>query len=151
MDNQSIVEYEDCDQCGRPAVKEIFPYTHEYIKRCSSCGSIIVQSIEGKSDTKGYGSLYENGVLSVFHHPIEFAEEHQILQRIENDPDAVFLKWSEEEQSLIAVKGKLPQTFEEMYRQQYEEYKSEEELYALMDKTDTACDSCIPFDSCNES
>lgn len=143
--SQSVVEIEDCDQCGLPATKEIFPYTNEYIKKCSSCGNVTVKGVNKISKTKGYGSLFQDGHLFIFHHPIDFVEEHKVLKSIADNKEAVFLKWSEENNSLIAVQGELPKSLEEIYQEQCEHLKNEKEYYESFESIRVPSEMLKPF------
>lgn len=148
--NSMSTEFEDCDQCGFPAIKEISPYTKEYVKRCPTCGAIKYDTLSDKSVTKGYGSLSINGVVkTIFDAPITFTQELEVLKSIESEPTAVFLKWSDEEQALIAVKGELPKTFEQIYQEQFEECQQEKEYYdSISNRESILADNEAPFDTC---
>lgn len=106
-----------CPQCDNLATKTVTPITNEHTIECRYCGYQEIVTVNGTDTFKGYGSLILNDTAVLFHEPIPFEKEQEILKSISENPHASFFKWTDEH-GITVLKGELP-----------EEISSEEEKY----------------------
>lgn len=127
MDSQktSVIR---CPQCGSYCNKTETAITHEHSIECRVCGYQEVQTTIKREEFKGYGSLVINDTAVVFHSPILFEQEQEILSSIIGNPNARFIKWTDEH-GLTVLKGELPEDFSDEERIYLEQLAEEEKAY----------------------
>lgn len=114
-----------CPQCGSACNKIETPLTHEHSIECRVCGYQEIKTISNVEKFKGYGSLVINDTTVFFHEPIPFDKEQEILKSISENPNATFIKWTDEHE-LTVLKGELPQEFTD---EEIEQKIAEEEYW----------------------
>lgn len=97
-----------CPQCNSVCIETITPITHEHSIECKVCG---YQELNTEK-FKGYGSLVMGDTAVLFHEPIPFGKEQEILKNISENPNATFIKWTDEH-GLTVLKGELPLEYTE--------------------------------------
>ena len=81
-----------CPQCDSLCNKVTTPLTQEHTVECRVCGYQEIKTISSIEKFKGYGSLNINGTTVLFHNPIPFDKEQEILRSISENPNATFVK-----------------------------------------------------------
>lgn len=109
MDSQHI-ETVRCPQCGNLATKTTTAITNESVIECHVCGYQRIEAVKGTDEFRGYGCLILNGTAVLFHEPIQFKEEQEILKSISENPNASFFKWTDE-YGITVLKGELPSEY----------------------------------------
>lgn len=124
MDSQktSVIH---CPQCGSVCNKIETALTHEHSIECRVCGYQEIKTVSAIEKFKGYGSLIVKDSIVLFHEPIPFEKEQEILKSITENPNANFIKWTDEH-GLTVLKGELPQEFTD---EEIEQRIAEEEYY----------------------
>lgn len=142
MDSQKI-SYVRCPQCGNVCKKTLTPLTDEHSIECHVCGYQEVKTIKDIQKFKGYGSLVVNDTTVLFHNPISFEKEQEILKSISGNPNATFIKWTDEFE-LTVLKGELPQELTDEEEERIKELMNENEYYDSLRAV--PCDnSNLPF------
>ena len=114
-----------CPQCGSVCNKTETPLTHEHSIECRVCGYQEIKTTSNIEKFKGYGSLVVNNTVVLFHEPIQFDKEQEILKSITENQNANFIKWTDEH-GLTVLKGELPQEFTD---EEIEQKIAEEEYW----------------------
>lgn len=114
-----------CPQCGSLCNKIETPLTFEHSIECTICGYQEIKTVKGVETFKGYGSLVINDTVVLFHDPISFEKEQEILKNVSVNPNATFIKWTDEHK-LTVLKGELPQGYTE---EEIENIVAEQEYY----------------------
>lgn len=109
MDSQKISAIH-CPQCNSVANKIETPLTHEHSIECRVCGYQEIKTTSNIEKFRGYGSLIVNDTIVLFHEPISFEKEQEITKSITENPNANFIKWTDE-YGLTVLKGELPQEY----------------------------------------
>lgn len=117
-----------CPQCGNACNKTETPLTHEHSIECRICGYQEINTIDSKETFKGYGSLVTDSISVIFHEPISFEKEQEILQSISNVTNALFVKYTDEH-GLTVLKGELPLELTDEEEEHIKQVLSEEEYY----------------------
>lgn len=111
MDSQ-VISTIHCPQCGSVATKTETGITHEHSIECRVCGYQEIKTLSGTESFKGYGSLIVGDTAVLFHEPISFEKEQEIIKSITGKENANFIKWTDE-YGLTVLKGELPQEYTE--------------------------------------
>ena len=111
-----------CPQCNSLCNKITTPLTNEYVIECKVCGYQEIKTISSIETFKGYGSIIINNTAILFHNPIPFEKEQQILKSI-SETNATFIKWTDKNK-LTVLKGELEYSEEEIAN-----FIAEEEYY----------------------
>ncbi len=127
--DSTIIKAVRCPQCGNLSNKSITPLTKEHSIECRVCGYQEIETIKSVDVFKGYGALLLNETAVLFHEPIPFEKEQEILKTISENPNASFFKWSDEF-GLTVLKGELPLSEEEEIR--IKEMLDEQQYYSLI-------------------
>lgn len=130
-----------CPQCGSVCNKTETAITHEHSIECRVCGYQEIKTTSSIEEFKGYGSLVIGDTVVLFHNRIPFEEEQKILKGISGNPNANFIKWTDEH-GLTVLKGELPLEFTE---EEIKNILAEEEYFRSLSRLNCYCD-CIPFD-----
>lgn len=101
-----------CPQCGSLAIKTVTAITNESSVECKVCGYQKIEAVGGTDEFKGYGVLILNSTTVLFHEPISFQKEQEILKSISENPNASFFKWTDEHK-ITVLKGELPEEITE--------------------------------------
>ena len=125
-----------CPQCGSVCNKTETPLTHEHSIECRVCGYQEIKTTSNIEKFKGYGSLIVNDTVVLFHEHIPFSKEQEILKSVSENPNATFIKWTDEH-GLTVLKGELPQEFTD---EEIRERIAEEEYYKSL-RYSSYCDS----------
>lgn len=137
--NQNITNIR-CPQCNSLCNKTETALTHEHSVQCNVCGYQEIKTVSGTEIFKGYGSLNINGTIILFHTPVPFEKEKEILKSISSNSNAVFIKWTDEHE-LTVLKGELPEEYSE---EEILNLIAEEEYYKSL--SNLKChDDIIPF------
>ena len=139
MDSQNISAIH-CPQCSSVCAKTETALTHEHSIECRVCGYQEIKTTSGIESFKGYGSLIVNDTAVLFHNPISFEKEQEILKSISENPNANFIKWTDKH-GLTVLKGELPQEFTD---EEIMNHIAEEEYYRSMSRFYTD-DTYVPF------
>lgn len=123
--NSQMISAIRCPQCGSVCNKTETPLTKEHSIECRVCGYQEIATVTGVESFKGYGSLTTDKTTVLFHEPILFEKEQEILRNILGNPNVNFIKWSDE-YGLTVLKGELPQEFTD---DEIAEFISEENYY----------------------
>jgi len=142
MDGQKI-ESVHCPQCGNLANKSSTAITNEHTIECRICGYQKIETVKGTDTFKGYGSLVLNDTAVLFHEPIPFQKEQEILKSISENPNASFFKWTDEH-GITVLKGELPEEISDEEELNLMNRKSEEEYYNSF-QTYIADSDCKPY------
>lgn len=110
--NNQYTSVVQCPQCGSTCHKIITPLTKEHTIECKVCGYQEIDTIGNRQNFKGYGSLVTDSITILFHEPLTFEKEKEILASISDNPKANFIKWTDEHQ-LTVLKGSLPSDLSE--------------------------------------
>lgn len=131
MDSQktSVIR---CPQCSSYCNKTETAITHEHSIECRVCGYQEIQTTIKREEFKGYGSLVINDTAVVFHSPILFEQEQEILSSIIGNPNARFIKWTDKH-GLTVLKGELPEDFSDEEREYFERLAEDEERKEYFD------------------
>ena len=130
-----ITDIIDCPQCGYPAIKKDYHVTGEESVKCEWCGYSHLKTIKENHYRKGYGSVHStpkiingsNQKINIILFNSETMQDEK-NNYISNDNYCNVFVWNEEKNILECLKGKLPETLEEIYEQQ----RQEGEYYQLM-------------------
>ena len=136
-----------CPQCGNACIKIETSLTHEHSIECRVCGYQEIKTITSTEKFKGYGSLVVNDTAVLFHYPISFNKEKEILKGISGNPNANFIKWSDEH-GLTVLKGELPQEILPDEQEEYLKQLAQEEEYMKSVYCNSSSDweNCVPFE-----
>ena len=134
-----------CPQCGNLCSKIISPLTNEHSVECRVCGYQEIKTIKNTDIFKGYGSLIVNDTAILFHEPIPFTKQQIILKSISENPNAQFIKWTDEH-GLTVLKGELPQEYTDEEEEYFKSLLSEEEYYKNINSEILATKECVPFE-----
>lgn len=129
-----------CPQCDSLCNKILTPLTQEHTIECRVCGYQEIKTVSGIETFKGYGSLIMNDTAVLFHNPISFEKEQEILRSISENPNTTFVKWTDE-YGLTVLKGELPEEYSE------EEIKNiilQEEYYSSLNQL-SCTKECVDF------
>lgn len=121
-----------CPQCGNLAFKTTTAITKEHSIECRFCGYQEIETVKGTDTFKGYGSLILNDTAVLFHEPIPFDKEQEILKSISENPNASFFKWTDEH-GITVLKGELPEELSDEEEQHLAHMKDEHEYYSSLE------------------
>lgn len=134
-----------CPQCGNLCLKTTSPLTNEHSIECRVCGYQEIKTIKNTDIFKGYGALIVNDTAILFHEPILFENEQAILNSISENPNAQFIKWTDEH-GVTVLKGELPQECIDEDEESLKLLISEEQYYKDINGQISATQECVPFE-----
>jgi DNA-directed RNA polymerase subunit RPC12/RpoP len=140
MDSQKTFDIH-CPQCNNVCSKTIVPIDNTHSIACTVCGYQEIKTIYNTEKFKGYGSLVMNNTAVLFHEPISFEKEQEILKGISVNPNATFIKWTDKH-GLTVLKGELPLEYTE---EEITHMLNENEYYNSLSKSNCNKDNYIPF------
>lgn len=123
------------------ANKALTPLTQEHTIECRVCGYQEIKTISNVEKFKGYGSLIVNDTAVLFHNPIPFNKEQEILKSVSENPNVTFIKWTDEH-GLTVLKGELPEEFSE---EEIASFLAEEEYYKSLNISIPNSSECREF------